>query len=75
MPTFLSLFQQRDHSSAELILNLNIPESESDDSEAQESGEDESNNDCEVIGGKEPATVIAHLATQTVNALRQRDRG
>jgi hypothetical protein len=35
-----------------------VTESESDDSEAQESGEHESDKDCEVIGGKE--TAIAH---------------
>ncbi len=35
-----------------------VTESESDDSEAQESAEHESDKDCEVIGGKE--TAIAH---------------
>ena len=51
-----------------------VTESESDDSESQESGEHESDQDCEVIGAKE--TAIAHeevqrLANQTVNAPRQ----
>ncbi len=43
---------------------------ESDDSEAQKSGEHESHKDCEVIGGKEAAVAHQRLATQTVNALR-----
>ena len=40
-------------------------ESESDDSEAQESGEHESDKDCEVIGGKE--TAIAHEEAGNTN--------
>ena len=39
-----------------------VTESESDDSEAQESKEDESHNECEVIGGKD--TVIPQEETE-----------
>ena len=43
-------------------------------SPSQESGEHESDQDCEVIGGKETAIAqeeVQRLANQTVNAPRQ----
>ena len=49
-------------------MNLNIPESESDDSEAQKRGEHESDKDCEVTGAKE--TAIAHEETGNTNGKR-----
>ena len=45
-----------------------VTESESDDSEAQERGEHESDKDCEVIGAKE--TVIAHEEAGNTNGKR-----
>ncbi len=43
-------------------------ESESDDSELEESGEHESDKDCEVIGGKE--TAIEHEEAGNTNGKR-----
>ena len=45
-----------------IIHEEGVTESESDDSEAQESKEDESHNECEVIGGKD--TVIPQEETE-----------
>ena len=49
-----------------------VTESESDDSESEESGEHESDHDCEVIGGKETAIAHEELLLNSSSLLRRK---